>query len=543
MGEDQLTGIALFPPPGTKPILRGFVVPDNFEVPEGYVRHYQTTDRGQQLPPILMFHPDYQLVDENGQPIPMPKDRVVPPELLPPGMPTQRLEVPEQPPEEAPDVSVPEENPERRIRGRELGEPAAPRRPPSPSPSEAHGTTVVQRDRIRECAVALGAALVTAAALALDERIEWPWMLLGWVALVPWLAVLDRTRSLREALCSGMLMSLAFVLVTFNWFASSIQAYTGAPRAVALLVMALLAPILEPQFITLRAGATSGAAAGSRRRTALDAQVPFDGAQDSFWRTAIVGACVYVGTESVWPKLFGDSLGYGLYPSMWMRQAADLAGVYGLTFVLVIANECMLAIFRALGGPLLTSPVARGGNRGGTVIRDALAPAACVVASILALLAYGAVRCAEFHAKAALRRDRHRRTDPGRHQPIRPHGRGTRHVRSGAPHPRCAFRALERSVGACHARFPRLAGDRVSDDVRLAQERSGRGLRSRDRRVRHQHRRAAGVRRLRRRSRRRVQRRHILAAGEGQQRDLRRVPQGVAVPAHRARAGAVRISA
>jgi hypothetical protein len=100
MGEDQLTGIALFPPPGTKPILRGFVVPDDFEVPEGYVKHYQTTDHGQQLAPILMFHPDYQLVDENGQPIPMPKDRVVPRELLPPGMSDQILQVPPEPPDQ-----------------------------------------------------------------------------------------------------------------------------------------------------------------------------------------------------------------------------------------------------------------------------------------------------------------------------------------------------------------------------------------------------------------------------------------------------------
>jgi hypothetical protein len=100
MGEDQLTGIALFPPPGTKPILRGFVVPDDFEVPQGYVKHYQTTDHGQQLAPILMFHPDYQLVDENGQPIPMPKDRVVPRELLPPGMPDQILKVPPAPPDQ-----------------------------------------------------------------------------------------------------------------------------------------------------------------------------------------------------------------------------------------------------------------------------------------------------------------------------------------------------------------------------------------------------------------------------------------------------------
>ena len=41
-------------------------MPDDFELPEGYVRHYQTTDDGEQLPAILMFHPDYQFVDENG---------------------------------------------------------------------------------------------------------------------------------------------------------------------------------------------------------------------------------------------------------------------------------------------------------------------------------------------------------------------------------------------------------------------------------------------------------------------------------------------
>ncbi|MGD0948897.1 MAG: hypothetical protein ABSA52_15910 [Candidatus Binatia bacterium] len=111
MGEDQLTGIALFPLPGTKPILRGFVVPDGFEVPEGYVKHYQTTDHGQQLAPILMFHPDYQLVDENGQPIPMPKDRVVPRELLPPGMSDQILEVPPAPSDQPLGSARPQENP------------------------------------------------------------------------------------------------------------------------------------------------------------------------------------------------------------------------------------------------------------------------------------------------------------------------------------------------------------------------------------------------------------------------------------------------
>lgn len=101
-GQDQAAaeaaGIAAFPPPGSKPILRGIVVPDDFELPPGYVRHYQTTDDGHQLLPILMFHPDYHPVDANGAPIALPADRVVPPGMAPPGMPVQQLDVPDNQP-------------------------------------------------------------------------------------------------------------------------------------------------------------------------------------------------------------------------------------------------------------------------------------------------------------------------------------------------------------------------------------------------------------------------------------------------------------
>jgi hypothetical protein len=93
--SDQPSGIALFPPPGTNPIKRGIIVPDGFELPPGYVRHYQTTDDGYQLPPILMFDEDYRPVDEHGEPIPLPDDRVVPPEMAPPGLAVQILNVPE----------------------------------------------------------------------------------------------------------------------------------------------------------------------------------------------------------------------------------------------------------------------------------------------------------------------------------------------------------------------------------------------------------------------------------------------------------------
>jgi hypothetical protein len=89
----EKSGIALFPAHGTKPIKIGIVVPDDFELPEGYVRHYQATDDGQLLPAILLFHPDYEWVDDAGNAIELPPDRVVPPELAPPGLPIQMLEV------------------------------------------------------------------------------------------------------------------------------------------------------------------------------------------------------------------------------------------------------------------------------------------------------------------------------------------------------------------------------------------------------------------------------------------------------------------
>jgi hypothetical protein len=92
---DEPTGIALFPPPGTDPLKRGIIVPEDFEVPPGFLRHYQVTDDGKPLPAILMFHPDYQPIDEHGEPIPIPEDRVVPPEMAPPGLAIEMMDPPD----------------------------------------------------------------------------------------------------------------------------------------------------------------------------------------------------------------------------------------------------------------------------------------------------------------------------------------------------------------------------------------------------------------------------------------------------------------
>lgn len=89
------TGIGAFPPPGTKPPMIGLAVPEDYELPEGYVRHHQATDDGQDIEPILMYSPDYEFFDADGNPLVIPEDRVVRPEYAPPGVPIREIVIPE----------------------------------------------------------------------------------------------------------------------------------------------------------------------------------------------------------------------------------------------------------------------------------------------------------------------------------------------------------------------------------------------------------------------------------------------------------------
>ena len=90
MGETE--GIAAFPPPGTSPPKTGVIVPDDYDLPEGYERYYQYSDDGKPLEPILVYSPDYEFFDEQGDPIPIPEGRAVPPERAPPDLPIEMLD-------------------------------------------------------------------------------------------------------------------------------------------------------------------------------------------------------------------------------------------------------------------------------------------------------------------------------------------------------------------------------------------------------------------------------------------------------------------
>ena len=165
------------------------------------------------------------------------------------------------------------------------------------------------------------------AGFVLARRRAWP---LGFVALLPWLLLLERQPSWAASLRWAWLLSVVFTAAVFPWFGFAIGRYTGWGEAAGLGVLLLLAPLFQPQliaFVLLR-----------------------------FWlhRRGLAGvaALAWVGVEWLVPKLLGDTLGHGLYPAVWLRQAADLGGAAGLTLLLLWSNEALrVGLQRRADGP------------------------------------------------------------------------------------------------------------------------------------------------------------------------------------------------
>jgi apolipoprotein N-acyltransferase len=193
----------------------------------------------------------------------------------------------------------------------------------------------------RERWLPFAGAIAGAALLGFYARTHGPLVPLGFVALVPWLLAIDRPAcGAAAAILSGALASAVFAAVGFAWFPAAVAGYSGGTQGLAWLATVLLGPVLlAPQFLAFAAA----------RRIALRL-----GASRAL--IAAIGALTWVGAEWALPRLFADTLGYGLHPWADLRQAADLAGARGLTFLLLLANECVaMAIAERRARPLLAA--------------------------------------------------------------------------------------------------------------------------------------------------------------------------------------------
>jgi apolipoprotein N-acyltransferase len=215
--------------------------------------------------------------------------------------------------------------------------------------------------RWRDAAGLIAGALLLA--LYSGGGMAWP---LGFVMLVPWLWFLDRAGSAAGALWRGLAISVVLVAAVFGWFGAAIGAYTGVGAGMGVAVLLGLAPLMQPQVLAF---AWVRQLAGRRHGPLL---------------RALAGASAWVGVEWLWPKLLGDTLGHGLFPSATLRQAADLGGAAGLSFLIILVNETLwLALQRGRENP-----------------RQAWRPLLPAAALLLAMAGYGQARLATLTAAA-----------------------------------------------------------------------------------------------------------------------------------------------
>lgn len=169
-------------------------------------------------------------------------------------------------------------------------------------------------------------------------------------------------------------MCAAFVLAIFAWFGFAIAVYSAGAAAAGLVVLLLTAPLLQPQFLVF---AVVRHVAMQRHGRAL---------------AVLVAALSWVGAEWMFPKLLADSLAQGIYPSAVLRQAADLGGTAGITFLLVVFNEALAAAVTAW----------ERGASGVSNLRKAAAPLAAAAAVLVAWTSYGQWRLATVDVDAKI---------------------------------------------------------------------------------------------------------------------------------------------
>jgi apolipoprotein N-acyltransferase len=148
---------------------------------------------------------------------------------------------------------------------------------------------------------------------------------LAWIALIPLLFAI-RTQGVRNGFWLGGITGLFYFAGTVHWVTNSVHFYGGIPVVPASLITLLLCAYLALY------PATFGAAAVHLRRSHPNL---FFVAAPALW-TALELARTYVFSGFPW-----SLLGYSQYHALPVIQMADITGVYGVSFVIVLVNAAI----------------------------------------------------------------------------------------------------------------------------------------------------------------------------------------------------------
>ncbi|MBU2590723.1 MAG: apolipoprotein N-acyltransferase [Nitrospinae bacterium] len=145
---------------------------------------------------------------------------------------------------------------------------------------------------------------------------------MAWLALIPLFYIIDKgTR--REAVRGGFISGFVFFTLLLYWVTNSMTNYGGLPRSVGVIILFVLATYLAGYF-------------------ALFAWILslFPGESSHIkWFTAPLA---WVALELIRSHLFTGFpwglIGYSQFDNLRLIQIADITGVYGVSFLIIIVN-------------------------------------------------------------------------------------------------------------------------------------------------------------------------------------------------------------
>ncbi len=149
---------------------------------------------------------------------------------------------------------------------------------------------------------------------------------LSWVALIP-LFVAIRGKTGRQAFWLGYLCGFVHFATTLYWIRFVIDHYGGLPFVLAVLVLLLLCAYLAfyPAFFALFAAKW----------------------RENFWLWLIGLPCAWVALEFIRAHALSGfpwaNLGYTQGPLNSLIQVADLVGVFGVSWLVVLGNAAITA--------------------------------------------------------------------------------------------------------------------------------------------------------------------------------------------------------
>ncbi|MCA1960503.1 MAG: apolipoprotein N-acyltransferase [Desulfomonile sp.] len=154
--------------------------------------------------------------------------------------------------------------------------------------------------------------------------------LVAWLAFLPFLWAIERSRAPIEAALHGAAFGVAFFLLDLRWVFRTLAIhghFSAVPSVMLLVSMVLVLALIPAVFGWLTAAFTRAG-----------------------WRPAITAAFTWTSLEYVRATALGgfpwDLVGYAQADRLAVAQIADVTGVYGISFLVVLVNAALWELIR-----------------------------------------------------------------------------------------------------------------------------------------------------------------------------------------------------